>query len=466
MTPNPVSGSPKPFSKRLYRHERIGAMMEESVPVEQATAPWLLVLFIVSIVPPIYFHIGDTRLSLTRIFLLLTFLPLGFRLLSGKVGRLRTIDIFLILLSTWMAITIIFHEGFSRTPLAGMSVIELLGGYLVGRTLIVNSTDYRLFIRYLIFVQLFLLPFALLEFVTNKNLLHDLFGIIFNTFEKPPSQTWRNGFARVISGFEHPILFGLFCSIMVAPFFYIYRSNLIKATGLAALPLFMTYLSLSSAPIIGAGICVLLIAWGEITKSSWKPLIWMICLIYIFLSLASNRGPIVILIDTLTFSAHTGWTRIWTFRYGSAEVLRNPFFGIGFNNNWIRPTWLTGSVDNFWLLVAMRHGLIGIILLILALGGGLWAILRAKNLNPTLSFWRTGYVISLVGLYFSLTTVHIWGDTSSFIMCFIGSGMWLCTAGGAAAAPMKPDLRMQKENIRSLPTTRFANTAPTSTKLT
>jgi hypothetical protein len=468
MTFNLPSSPPHPASLGSLRRGRVGAFAAEAgapAQVAQATAPLLLMVFVISILPPVYFHIGETRLSLTRIFLLLTFLPLGFRLLSGKAGPLRAIDIFLILFSVWMAVTILLHQGLSRIPLAGISVVEFLGGYLIGRTLITNATDYRLFLFYLFWAQLFLMPFSLLEFFTNVNLLHDFFGLVFETFKKVPSQTWRNGFARVISGFEHPILYGLFCSIMVAPFFYLYRDRPVKALSFAALPIGMTYMSLSSAPLIGIGLCALLIAWDCATRSNWKPLLWIVCLVYVFLSIASNRGPVIILIDTLTFDPHTAWTRIWTFRYGSTEVMQNPIFGIGFTNDWPRPSWLTPSVDNFWLLIAMRHGLTGFILLGLALGTGLWAILRVKILNHTLALWRTGYVIALVGLYFSLATVHIWGDTSSLIMCFIGAGMWLCTAEatvrGQVTSVLEPP--SQGKRTRALPTTRFGqNYAPST----
>lgn len=469
MTFNLPSSPPHHASLGSLRRGRIGAFAAEAgapAQVAQATAPLLLMVFVISILPPVYFHIGETRLSLTRIFLLLTFLPLGFRLISGKAGPLRAIDIFLILFSVWMAVTTLLHQGLSRIPLAGMSVVELLGGYFVGRTLIANATDYRLFLRYLFWAQIFLLPFSMIEFFTNINILHDIFGLFFETFEKAASQTWRNGYARVISGFEHPILYGLFCSIMVSPLFYLYRDQPIKAIFSMTLPISMTYMSLSSAPIISAGLCTMMIAWDCVTKSRWKPLIWTIVTIFIFLSIASNRGPIIILIDSLTFDPHTAWTRIWTFRYGSAEVMRNPILGIGFTSDWPRPSWLTPSVDNFWLLIAMRHGLTGIILLGTAFGAGIWAILRVKNLDRTTSFLRTGYVIALVGLYFSLATVHVWGDTSSLIMCFIGAGMWLCSPTSTTAETVTRTLAdpAQDRRIWTLPTTRFAHDYTRSTK--
>src|SRR3954466_10503300 len=45
---------------------------------------------------------------------------------------------------------------------------------------------------------------------------------------------------------------------------------------------------------------------------------------------------------------------IW--EYGSASVLNNPLFGVGFGD-WARASWMTSSADMFWLVNAMRHGL-------------------------------------------------------------------------------------------------------------
>jgi len=413
----------------------------------KATAPLLLFAFIFSILLPIYFYLGETRLSLTRIFLLAVSIPLAVRLFTGAVGRLQPVDILMFVFSGWVTIVILYHEGIGRVPFAGITAVEMVGGYLVGRTLIRNTTDYRNFLLYLLISQLILAPFAILEFFTNINLLQDFFRPLFYTYEKVASQTWRNGFARVMSGFEHPILFGLFCAITVAPFFYSKKSKPFLALFLSALPFGMTYLSLSSAPLLAAGLCLILIIWDYVSGGRWKILILATAFVYIFLSVASNRGPIVILINNLTFSAHTGWTRIWTYTYGSAEVMRHPFLGMGLDFEWQRPPWLTGSVDNFWLVIAMRYGLPGIIILALALIMGMGEIIKAKGLSHDNKNIRTGHVIALISLYFALATVHIWGEISSFFMCFIGAGIWLGSAGGIVAA--KPDHRAASTTTRS-----------------
>ncbi len=422
-----------------------------------ATAPLLLMIFIFSIPPPMYFFVGGTLLSVTRLVLLVLFIPLAVRLFSGAAGRIRTIDIFMFLFSGWMGIVLLYHGGMAQLPLAAMTVVEMLGGYLIGRTLVLNVTDYRLFVRCLLLALLILLPFSVLEFFTNVSLLGDIFGTVFNKYDKPLTQSWRNGFARVASGFEHPILYGMFCAITVAPIYYLYRDKWVRAICCIVLVLAMTYMSLSSAPVIAAVICILLIIWDHVTKSRWKPLVWLFISIYIFLSIASNRGPIILMIEYLTFDAHTAWTRVNTFKYGSVEVMNHPFLGMGLFIDWQRPAWLTESVDNFWLVIAMRYGLTGIILLALALGAGIWAVTQAKNLDPITTACRTGYVIALTGLYFSLTTVHIWGDTSSFLMCFIGAGIWLSAAGTPGAQATEPP----SDGIRRQPVPSRPQTAPT-----
>jgi len=40
-------------------------------------------------------------------------------------------------------------------------------------------------------------------------------------------------------------------------------------------------------------------------------------------------------------------------------VRAHPVFGIGYGD-WARPNWIPASVDNFWLLTAMRHGVPGL----------------------------------------------------------------------------------------------------------
>ena len=82
------------------------------------------------------------------------------------------------------------------------------------------------------------------------------------------------------------------------------------------------------------------------------------------------------LITYLTFNSGTAYWRLHIWNFGSAEVWRNPLFGIGLND-WARPSWMwTASVDNFWLLTAMRYGIPAFLLLVAGIAPNLVGIVR------------------------------------------------------------------------------------------
>lgn len=408
--------------------------------VLQATSALIVVLFVLALLPPVYFNIGSTRLSLSRILLLSLIVPLLIRLISGQAGRLMMTDYLIFFYCSWIALTYTYHYGTARIALSGITIIEQLGAYLVGRTLIRSATDYKIFVRTFFVALLVLFPFALFELFTGRNLWAMLFDPIFSIHQKPRSAYGRMGLERVMSGFEHPILYGLFCSLGMANFFYVYQPKIFKAAAMTIFTVTMTFMSLSSAPLMAVASQALMIIWDKATKGRWVLLACLVVLAYVTVDTLSNRTPVTILISTLTFNPGTAWTRIAIWDYGSAAVLANPIMGIGLED-WPRAAWVTSSVDNFWLLISMRHGLPAIMLLLGGLVFHLAAILGVKNLSPELTRYRTGYVLALLCVYFTLCTVHIWGGMSSFVFFYIGAGLWFVNAAGqgSEAAPGHAD---------------------------
>jgi hypothetical protein len=402
-----------------------------------ATAPVVVLLFVLSIIPPSYFFVADLRLSMTRALLLLAFVPLLFRLLTGAAGRLRGHDLFLMLFMVWMVVTLLYHHGLERLPYAMISVVELLGGYLVGRVLVRNATDFALVFRYVFWVLVALFPFVLIELLTDRNILQELSRKVLPTFVKGGSSYGRLGMFRVMAGFEHPILYGLFCAAVFGPVMAVLGRGKTARSALLAFLGFMTFASLSSAPLLALAIQLGLMAWAWVMGSRWWLLFGLVASAYVTVDLLSNRTPITILINYITFNPATAWTRVMTWQFGSAEMWRNPVFGIGLND-WERPYWLTGSVDNFWLLMGMRHGVLGVLVLICALALHLWRVMHSEGLAGRDALYRRNFVIALIALYVALCTVHIWGDTSSFIMFLIGAGTWFLDAASAAPAEASP----------------------------
>lgn len=398
----------------------------------QSAARWPLALFFISLSIPVPFEVGGLQLSPDRLFVLLATVPLTIAWLRGVAGRITGADICMALFAAWMVLTYLVNNGVERLPYAAATASEVFGGYLAGRILVRNFRDYGAFLRWFFAVLTVLFVFSFAELRSGGAIMQEFAQSLFGASYSDINQEPRLGLHRVQSIFEHPILMGLFCSIGIANALYFWGASGWKWLSKLAISLFLVFSSLSSGPFLSALLQVGLLVYGRLFRGRWKLLIAGFACIFVFLELASNRGPVILLIETLTFNPQTGWTRVKIWEFGSAEVLRHPIFGIGLND-WIRPFWLGASVDNFWLLMAMRHGLVGFGFLALAFGLHIRAIVRAEQAEMVRRV-RMVYLIALISVCFTLVTVHIWGPASIFVMAYLGAGAWMYDAGNAPEA--------------------------------
>ncbi len=398
------------------------------------TSSFLLVLFFITILLPFTLEIGGLKMSPNRLYLIIFSIPFAVKVLQGQSGRFTGTDLCFVLFGVWSMLALFTVHGVERLPYAAITMVELTGGYFVGRVLIRNRRDYDSVVWFVLIAMICLLPFTLVEVVTGKMILPDLFRSLFEAPSRGNSAYGRLGLERVYSVFEHPILFGLFCSSALAHVFYLFSGRPFRASLAALFTLAMAFTSLSSAPLLACMLQIILLLWYWIVGGRWILLIILSVVMYVTLDAASNRTPITIMIETLTFNSGTGWTRIAINIYGWQSVWNHPVFGLGLND-WSRPEWLTSSVDNFWLLAAMRYGLPALIFVILGFLFHLVFLSRAQIENPDIQRCRTAHGIVLVGICFTLITVHIWGTTSVFVMFLVGAGAWMYTAdtGGAVA---------------------------------
>jgi hypothetical protein len=171
------------------------------------------------------------------------------------------------------------------------------------------------------------------------------------------------------------------------------------------------------------------------------------------LELLSNRGAFKFLAAGLAFNSGSSYNRVLIFQYGGAEVLRHPVFGIGFGD-WERPGWMGSSVDNFWLLIALRHGLPSLTLFAFAIYAVLSSLGRLKT--EELDRHRKGLIISLFGFIIGGATVDYWGTIYSYFMFLLGSGLWMRDL--AESQPLMPQRR--KEEIGPRPIAFLAGSRP------
>ncbi|MEM9433433.1 MAG: O-antigen ligase family protein [Pseudomonadota bacterium] len=424
--------------------ELLDLMAPRDVPVEKPPArvrldrrSGLAILFVCLLLPA-YQEFAGLRLSPLRVFLIACFVPFTISVLMGKAGRISSADLLILAYCVWIFVALSVVHGSDQLPFAGISVIEALGGYMAGRILIRSTVDYKRLIKILFVSLALLVPTTLIEAFTGWMVIPELIDQLVLSNTRDPSAYGRLGLDRVYSVFEHPILFGLYSVAGLTSFYYMLGQKLSLAA--IALSLGMTFFALSSAPLIAAAAQIFLILWARLTGGRWHTLILLSVFLYVSVDLLSDRTPVTILIEKLTFNPLSGWTRIAIFDAGITAVINNPVFGIGFND-WPRPAWLTSSVDNFWLLNAMRYGMVGGGLLIAAFLAQTLRVVRAECTTQDEKNTQRAYVITLAAICFTLCTVHVWGSLGVFVMFFLGAGGWMAPAHQKRAKSLRlPDL--------------------------
>jgi hypothetical protein len=400
-----------------------------------AHVPWLVALFLVSQIIPWILTFGSVRLSVYRIFLLIAVLPCLGMWASGKAGRIRVADFALLAFCAWCALSLIQIHGVSASiQPAGMIVIETMGPYLLARCYVRSPETFYSVALLLFWTIAILLPFAIYESVTGSKPLLELFGLFFPTTEATGLEQ-RFGLWRVQGPFDHPILFGVCCGSALGLTYLALGEGKSPAlrllmTGIVGLT---ASLSLSGGAISALGAQVLLIGWNETLRrfeGRWTVLFFILGAMYLFIAVASNQSVASFYISRFSFDQQSAGFRLLIWEYGSASALNHPWFGVGFNE-WDRPSWMPPSIDMFWLLYAVRHGIPAAALLMFGFLALYVPALLRRGLNERLSLYRLAYLVSLTSFFLAGWTVHFWNGAYVLFTFILGAGVWLLDAQSA-----------------------------------
>ncbi len=405
-----------------------------------------ILLFFLVLLLPISFELGGLRLSPLRLFLLAGAVPLMIGMLQGRGGRITSTDIFILLYAAWLVISLAYNHGAERVPLGIATASETISSYFLARILVRSPNDYRQVFKYGLLSMIFLFPFALYELFTGTIVIAKAFDPIFDVIFRGQSADGRLGLERVYAVFGHPILFGLYCGVMVANLYVILDGSVLRRFLALALTVSMTFMALSSAPLLAVAVQVIMLVWWRLTNGAWMTLAILCICAYVTVDLVSDRAPIEVLFAYATFNPRSGWIRIAIFEAASQAALDNPIFGIGFNP-FPRPNWVPNSVDNFWVLIAMRHGFPALGFLVVGILMHFYAVMRAKLTDPVLKAYRVGHLISLIGVLFTLVTVHVWDAAYAFIIFLLGAGSWFYTKDHITAEPSVNDHPKRKQAL-------------------
>lgn len=400
---------------------------------QQAYTPLLVKIYCIALFIPATFQLGPLAMTPLRLFLLCVTPVLFVQLLGKRFGVLRQSDFLIPLYLIWATLCLGVNNPDQVVQNAGVTWIEFFGSYLMARAYIRDRQSFIGFCRYFTaIVALTLIP-VLIEQATGRAILMMAVDAIPGLQSSGDGSNTRLGLERVQVAFPHPILYGLVCSIAI-PLTLVSLKNELSPSGRllrGAIVSICTFFSLSSGALLAMVLHFFLIGWSwllKTIKARWKILLCLIITTYLAIDLLSNRTPIRVFLSYATFSTETAYTRLRIFDWGMVNVQDNPIFGIGLND-WVRPPNLGKSVDNFWLLTAMRYGVPGFIFLATSYLTLLWQVGRKDfNSDAQMMLYRRGWCFALAGLVFTLTTVHIWAGAYSLLAFLLAAGIWFLEA--------------------------------------
>lgn len=370
------------------------------------------------------FYLGPLRLTLYRLVLILALFPALSRVFSGKSGRVNAIDKLVLAHIAWSCFVIAYFHGLEVClQSGGIRFIEYAGAYFLARAYVTDERTYQGIVAAIIMTIALLCPFVIFESITGINLIRKFAsgGSFSSDIET------RMGLHRAFGSFDHPILLGVWAASALSiswvrvfprlgsPKPRKWPSILVALTALA---------SMSSGATSALMAQLTLMLWDiktRIWKGRWRILVLLMLAMFITIELLSNRSAMLVLLSYLTFSEENAYGRTIIFEWGMKDVYNNPILGIGFNE-WSHPSFMSSSMDNFWLVQAVSFGIPGFLtfalpsILVLTIGWG--------TLPPRLTRLRRAWAISMLGLIIAACTVHFWNQSFSYYAFFLGTGVW------------------------------------------
>lgn len=410
------------------------ASADASAAPRARTNPTLLCLTLITLMLPISFTIGTILMSPSRLlFLIVTpFLLVG--LLSGRYGKFTLVDACFLGFVAWRSMTPFINNPRNAVEYSGSNLLVILGAYLIARATVRTVQDMLFAGKILTLFALVTFPLALSESITGNMVLPKYLEMIPGVQSVADvNYVRRFGLDRAQVVFPHPILYGLFCSVCfslasIAP------RNHISAAGRrlkSGIVLGCCFLSVSSGPLLSVMAQLSLTGWSMAFAkyaNRWKVLMGIGAVFYVIAEILSTRPAVYAIVSRLSFSSATANARRIQFEYGTAQIKRTPIFGVG-QNNWGLPNWMTGSLDNYWLALALQFGLPAFTLAVAAF---LIAMIRVgrRDFRPGSDLWnlQLTWVVTMVSLSLTLATVYIWNEVASLVFFFFGAGQFLLFA--------------------------------------
>ena len=313
---------------------------------------------------------------------------------------------------------------------AGSQALEFFGSYAVGRAFFFGDSALHAFTRVLKLLVLLLTAFAVIDMLFERYFISELMADIFNMpkmrFEVAGFHFYRTiagfNFFRAASTFDHPILFGAFCSTAAAILLYAERDLMgryfvyfVCATGCV--------LSMSSAPMLSIiGATSIYVYDRAFKRQLWRwKLLTGALLAALFALFVLSNDPLSWVLRNLTLDPQSGYFRLLIWNAAIDQIAIHPVFGS------FVPTGdkiVDGSVDCLWLGKALGYGLPMIVLLLCTVLGAVMPFRGQSDVragNHFIDRMCTGLSLALALLGFISLTVYFWNGIWLFSALCVGN---------------------------------------------
>lgn len=395
---------------------------------------------------PLHYWLGSLFLTPSRILFVFTVPVLAVRWAKGEFGGRLAVDWMIMFYVFWMTVTVAIHHPAQAVTFVGTTALIILGGYLTARATIRSAEDMLALARFLGGLVMVMMPFALYESVTENMVIPPLLSELpgFTSY-RDVNYCCRLGLDRAQVVFVHPIHYGLFASLPFALYVFGLGNHLSvfrRVVGGTLIGL-ATFLSVSSGPFLSMLFQAALVFYAWATARNprqWRIMLIGTGILYLLIELNTTHFGLFTIASKLSFNPATAYVRSLLFDYGIDQVQRTPIFGWGYNRIPM-PGFMTGSVDNFWLLLAVTHGLPAFIA---CFGAFIYSMIKAGGgrfvKGSDLYNLRVSWTFLLVALLLALATVAVWSEVHSAVLFMLGAGQFMMYAREPAAqeAPEEP----------------------------
>jgi hypothetical protein len=368
------------------------------------------------------FFIGDFRLTVVRVLLIIFTTTTVLRYLRGPARVFVLSDLLAPAAAVWMLLASTVTEGFAGLKGASIAAVEFTGCYYAFRFSLGPINSSVRIVRFACKVMVVVIAIALLDPLTGKLFTYEfakgLTGYAKPFLEEALAQhaeaLFRDGVLRAMGPMEHSILFGCVCAWFgtLAFFTFPYR---FFGWSIAVFALVGLWYSQARGAWVAYVMAFGLSGYYVVTKRfpvmRWK-LIGSAAALALAAIFSVSGSPIATLMKLGGLSPAAAYYRQAIWATAGPLVAHSPLFGIGSTWDWQANTDLYGpSVDAFWLQNSMAYGIPASLLVFLTMVSPFWRgpIDNSPNLSPEERRLSVGLGIVTATAVLMGFIVHFWG---------------------------------------------------------